>query len=224
MFSFICVWINSWVNNREAGIWDAIAPIMTSFSWTWHKLCSCSSQWALCVSVWSPSLDNNFSHKSQNCMIWIGCNEIRRWCVLAIGYTLYMLITILKMFYELRRSWFYQMNLLNCHLPRAGHWGFRVAVLCSSDLLVIGAPELSNYRINSMAKLGVYPFPSSEALFWAWVISFSMHYRNREFLLVLWGKNHVFVRPEANIMCIIAAPKCWTTFSFVHICVSAVIE
>ena len=30
MFSLICVWINDWVNNREAGDWDAIAPIMTS--------------------------------------------------------------------------------------------------------------------------------------------------------------------------------------------------
>ena len=30
MFSLICVWINGWVNNREAGDWDAIVPIMTS--------------------------------------------------------------------------------------------------------------------------------------------------------------------------------------------------
>ena len=30
MFSLICAWINRWVNNREAGVWDAIAPIMTS--------------------------------------------------------------------------------------------------------------------------------------------------------------------------------------------------
>ena len=29
MFSLICVWINGWVNNREAG-WGAIAVIMTS--------------------------------------------------------------------------------------------------------------------------------------------------------------------------------------------------
>ena len=32
MFSFICAWIKSRVNNREAGIWDAIAFIMTSFN------------------------------------------------------------------------------------------------------------------------------------------------------------------------------------------------
>ena len=31
IFSLICVWINGWVNNREAGVWDAIVPIMTSF-------------------------------------------------------------------------------------------------------------------------------------------------------------------------------------------------
>ena len=30
MFSLICAWINGWVNNREAGISDGIAPIMTS--------------------------------------------------------------------------------------------------------------------------------------------------------------------------------------------------
>ena len=30
MFSLINVWINGWVNNRKAGIWDAILPIMTS--------------------------------------------------------------------------------------------------------------------------------------------------------------------------------------------------
>ena len=30
MYSSICAWINGWVNNREAAIWDAIAPIMTS--------------------------------------------------------------------------------------------------------------------------------------------------------------------------------------------------
>ena len=33
MFSLICVWINGWVNNREAGNWDAIVPIMTSPLW-----------------------------------------------------------------------------------------------------------------------------------------------------------------------------------------------
>ena len=30
MFSLICVWINGWVNNREAADWDAIVVIMTS--------------------------------------------------------------------------------------------------------------------------------------------------------------------------------------------------
>ena len=30
MFSLICDWINGWVNNREAGDLDTIAPIMTS--------------------------------------------------------------------------------------------------------------------------------------------------------------------------------------------------
>ena len=30
MFSLICVWVYHWVNNREAGIWDAIGSIMTS--------------------------------------------------------------------------------------------------------------------------------------------------------------------------------------------------
>ena len=29
MFSLTCAWINGWVNNREAGVWDAIAPTMT---------------------------------------------------------------------------------------------------------------------------------------------------------------------------------------------------
>ena len=28
-FSLICAWMNSWVNDHEAGIWDANAPIMT---------------------------------------------------------------------------------------------------------------------------------------------------------------------------------------------------
>ena len=32
-FSLICAWINGWVNNGEAGAWDAIAPIMTSLLW-----------------------------------------------------------------------------------------------------------------------------------------------------------------------------------------------
>ena len=30
MPSSICVWINGWVNNREAGDWDAIVPTVTS--------------------------------------------------------------------------------------------------------------------------------------------------------------------------------------------------
>ena len=30
MFSLMCVWINSWVNNRRPAIWDVIALIMTS--------------------------------------------------------------------------------------------------------------------------------------------------------------------------------------------------
>ena len=30
LFSLICAWINGWVNNRVAVIWDAITPIMTS--------------------------------------------------------------------------------------------------------------------------------------------------------------------------------------------------
>ena len=30
IFSFICVWINGWVNNRKASDWDDIAHIMTS--------------------------------------------------------------------------------------------------------------------------------------------------------------------------------------------------
>ena len=30
MFSLIYAWINGWVNNHEAGDWDAIVPIMTS--------------------------------------------------------------------------------------------------------------------------------------------------------------------------------------------------
>ena len=30
MFSLICAWINGWINNREAGDLDAIAPIMAS--------------------------------------------------------------------------------------------------------------------------------------------------------------------------------------------------
>ena len=30
MFSLFCSWINGWVNKREAGVWDAIALIMTS--------------------------------------------------------------------------------------------------------------------------------------------------------------------------------------------------
>ena len=33
IFSLICAWINSWVNNREAGDLDAIAPIVTSLWW-----------------------------------------------------------------------------------------------------------------------------------------------------------------------------------------------
>ena len=30
MFSVICAWINDWVNNSEAGVWDATVVIMTS--------------------------------------------------------------------------------------------------------------------------------------------------------------------------------------------------
>ena len=30
MFSLICAWINGWVNNGDGGVWDTIAPIMTS--------------------------------------------------------------------------------------------------------------------------------------------------------------------------------------------------
>ena len=33
MFTLIYAWVNAWVNNGEAGIWDAIAPIMTSLQW-----------------------------------------------------------------------------------------------------------------------------------------------------------------------------------------------
>ena len=28
MFSLICAWINGWINNYEAGDWDAVAPIV----------------------------------------------------------------------------------------------------------------------------------------------------------------------------------------------------
>ena len=41
MFSVICARINGWVNNGEAGDWDAIAPIMTLlYFWrdTFHVL------------------------------------------------------------------------------------------------------------------------------------------------------------------------------------------
>ena len=34
MFSLICAWIYDWVNNREAGDWDAIVVIMTSMKWS----------------------------------------------------------------------------------------------------------------------------------------------------------------------------------------------
>ena len=34
MLSLICAWINGWVNNGEAGDWDAIVLIMTSPQWS----------------------------------------------------------------------------------------------------------------------------------------------------------------------------------------------
>ena len=37
MFSLIWAWVNGWVNNREAGNWDAIMPIMTSQQCVWNK-------------------------------------------------------------------------------------------------------------------------------------------------------------------------------------------
>ena len=33
IFSSVCAWINGWVKNRGAEIWDAIGPIMTSLKW-----------------------------------------------------------------------------------------------------------------------------------------------------------------------------------------------
>ena len=49
IFSLICAWINGWVNNREASIWDAIAPIMTSLYWT---ILTPSSQSPITTAIW----------------------------------------------------------------------------------------------------------------------------------------------------------------------------
>ena len=67
MFSLICVWINGWVNNREAGnlrryhahydvtvmMWVSVATILTSLS---HRDTSCSVMTRVNHNVFSDSI------------------------------------------------------------------------------------------------------------------------------------------------------------------------
>ena len=69
MFSLICVCINGCVNNRGAGIWDAIAPIMTSLKC--KDICKNSTLinsiglwcfWHLIVSVLCTVYPKKYAH------------------------------------------------------------------------------------------------------------------------------------------------------------------
>ena len=58
MFSLICVWTKGWVHNRDAVIWDAIAPIMTSLQCTQRK--------GLGIKLHFLLYFHNFSYAFQN--------------------------------------------------------------------------------------------------------------------------------------------------------------
>ena len=63
MFSLICIWINIWINNCEAG--DTVAPIMTSLWWVMshghHDIWITSHS-----NVWSTACLTSYNRKHQS--------------------------------------------------------------------------------------------------------------------------------------------------------------